>query len=106
MLPKILSMTFYNSTPPFDKFLVISRVNICSQQKLMQIAEHKRGDKMTNIGIVRKVDSLGRVTLPKEFRRIFQMKSNEYIEITATEQGILLRNPDIEVKRITKEKEN
>ena len=61
---------------------------------------------MTNIGIVRKVDSLGRVTLPKEFRRIFRMNSNEYIEITATEQGILLRNPDIEVKRIEKEKDN
>lgn len=55
---------------------------------------------MTGIGIVRKVDSLGRVTIPKELRRIFGLDKNEQIEIFATEQGILLRVPDIEVKRI------
>lgn len=55
---------------------------------------------MTNIGIVRKVDPLGRITLPKELRRVFKIEKNEMIEILATEQGILLRVPNIEVKRI------
>lgn len=55
---------------------------------------------MTGIGIVRKVDSLGRVTIPKELRRIFGLDKNEQIEIFATEQGILLRVTDIEVNRI------
>ena len=55
---------------------------------------------MTNIGIVRKIDSLGRVTLPKELRRVFKLDKNEEIEILATDDGILLRVPNIEVRRI------
>ena len=54
---------------------------------------------MTNIGIVRKVDSLGRVTLPKELRRVFCLDKDSQIEIFATDQGILLRVPNIEIKR-------
>ena len=54
---------------------------------------------MTQIGIVRKVDSLGRVTLPKELRRVFCLEKDSQIEILATDQGILLRVPNIEVKR-------
>jgi len=54
---------------------------------------------MTNIGIVRNMDSLGRIVIPKEFRRVFGLKENEAIEILATEEGILLRLPDIEVRR-------
>ncbi|MBP3627123.1 MAG: AbrB/MazE/SpoVT family DNA-binding domain-containing protein [Clostridia bacterium] len=56
---------------------------------------------MTQIGIVRKIDSLGRVTLPKEFRRVFRLKQNDEIEILATDEGILLRIPNIEVRRIS-----
>lgn len=55
---------------------------------------------MTNIGIVRKVDSLGRVTLPKELRRVFKLNKDDEIEILATDEGILLRVPNIEVRRI------
>ena len=54
---------------------------------------------MTNIGIVRKVDSLGRVTLPKELRRVFCLDKDSQIEILATDQGIFLRVPNIEIKR-------
>ena len=54
---------------------------------------------MTNIGIVRNMDSLGRIVIPKEFRRVFGLKENEAIEILATEEGILLRLPNIEVRR-------
>jgi len=57
---------------------------------------------MTNIGIVRKVDSLGRVTLPKELRRVFCLDKDSQIEILATDQGILLRVPNIEIKRTDK----
>ena len=54
---------------------------------------------MTNIGIVRKVDSLGRVTLPKELRRVFCLDKDSQIEILATDQRILLRVPNNEIKR-------
>lgn len=56
---------------------------------------------MTQIGIVRKVDSLGRVTLPKELRRVFKLDKNDDVEILATDQGILLRVPNIEVRRLS-----
>lgn len=56
---------------------------------------------MTQIGIVRKVDSLGRVTLPKELRRVFKLDKIDEIEILATDEGILLRIPNIEVRRLT-----
>lgn len=56
---------------------------------------------MTQIGIVRKVDSLGRVTLPKELRRVFKLDKDDEVEILATEQGILLRVPNIEVRRLS-----
>lgn len=55
---------------------------------------------MTQIGIVRKVDSLGRVTLPKELRRVFKLDRDDEIEILATDEGILLRVPNIEVRRV------
>lgn len=55
---------------------------------------------MTNIGIVRKIDALGRVTLPKELRRVFMLDKNDEIEILATDDGILLRVPNIEVRRV------
>ena len=54
---------------------------------------------MTNICIIRKVDSLGRVTLPKEMRRLFRLEKNDWVEMLATEDGILLRVPNVEVKR-------
>lgn len=54
---------------------------------------------MTNIGIIRNMDSLGRIVIPKEFRRVFGLKKNEVIEILATDEGILLRLPNIEVRR-------
>lgn len=56
---------------------------------------------MTNIGIVRKVDSLGRVTLPKELRRVFKLDKDDKVEILATDEGILLRVPNIEVRRVS-----
>lgn len=56
---------------------------------------------MTQIGIVRKVDSLGRVTLQKELRRVFKLDKDDEIEILATDEGILLRIPNIEVRRLT-----
>lgn len=54
---------------------------------------------MTNIGIIRKVDSLSRVTLPKEMRRLFQLGKDDWVEMLATDEGILLRVPNVEVKR-------
>lgn len=57
---------------------------------------------MTNIGIIRKVDSLGRITLPKEFRRVFDMNNRDEIEMLATKQGILLRKSNIKLTQLNR----
>ena len=45
------------------------------------------------IGITRKIDHMGRVTLPKEYREFFQMPTGKRVEIFATDEGILIRVP-------------
>lgn len=46
---------------------------------------------MKAIGIVRKVDELGRVVLPIELRRSLNISEGEPLEILADEKGIYLR---------------
>ena len=52
------------------------------------------------IGIIRKIDALGRIVTPKELRRFYQMNDNDYLEIVPTEFGIILKKPGYEVKKI------
>ncbi len=51
------------------------------------------------IGIKRRVDKLGRIVLPIELRKAFNINKNDELEIIATEIGILLKIPDIEIKK-------
>lgn len=49
-------------------------------------------DRIDNVaGIVRKVDTLGRITLPKETRKMLRMKSGETIEMITFKNGIFVR---------------
>jgi len=41
-------------------------------------------------GIIRKIDDLGRIVLPKELRQIHDMQEKDPISITSTADGILL----------------
>lgn len=84
----------------FDNIFIIRCVNICSQRKSYSVSEYERGDIMTPIGISRKVDSLGRIVLPKEIRRFFNINENENVEILTTTDGILIKKPKYEVKKI------
>ncbi len=47
-------------------------------------------------GIVRKVDQLGRVCLPKELRCVYDMMDGDTVEFVGTDDGILIRpyNPN------------
>ena len=45
-----------------------------------------------SIGIIKEVDKLGRIVIPKEFRERFGL--NEKVELVATESGILLKSPE------------
>jgi AbrB family looped-hinge helix DNA binding protein len=46
---------------------------------------------MNTTGIVRRIDELGRVVIPKEIRRRFKIKDGDPIEIFVDENGIILR---------------
>ena len=43
------------------------------------------------VGIIKEIDKLGRIVIPKELRERFFLSGN--VEIIATEIGIVLRNP-------------
>lgn len=57
-------------------------------------------------GFVRKVDKLGRICLPIEFRREAGLKTDDKIEMIATDEGLLMRkyeggsNTDAALKRL------
>ena len=42
-------------------------------------------------GIVRRIDGLGRVTIPKEIRRAFNIREGDALEIYTTDEGVLFR---------------
>lgn len=46
---------------------------------------------MKATGVVRKVDELGRIVIPKSLRTAYGMSEGEAVEIFTTEQGIQLR---------------
>ncbi len=52
----------------------------------------KRMEKNKKIGIIKGFDKLGRIVIPKELRERFELNDN--IEIVATSEGVLLKNPD------------
>ena len=50
---------------------------------------------MEKIGIVREVDNLGRIVIPKEYRNLYGLTKE--VEIIATKEGVLIRNPQYEL---------
>ena len=51
----------------------------------------KKGEKMEIIGIKKEIDKLGRICIPKEMRRLFNLDSE--VELLVTTEGILIKNP-------------
>ena len=54
---------------------------------------------MSNIGIIKKLDSLMRVVIPKDFRKRYGI--TVAIEIIATSEGILIRAAKLEAEKIS-----
>lgn len=53
---------------------------------------------MEKIGVKKEIDKLGRVCIPKDMRRLFNI--DREVEIQITKEGILIKNPEyILVKR-------
>lgn len=50
------------------------------------------------IGIIKEIDSLGRIVIPKEMRERFSLDGE--VEVVMTEDGILIKNPEYELTKI------
>ena len=55
---------------------------------------------MRAIGVVRKVDPLGRIVIPKEVRKIFEIEEGTDLEIYTSENTIVLKKYDPQCKCI------
>ena len=57
---------------------------------------------MEIIGIKKEIDKLGRICIPKEMRRLFNLESEVELQVTA--EGILIKNPEYVL--VKKERKN
>ncbi len=46
---------------------------------------------MKSIGIVREIDQLGRIVIPKELRKVYDIAEGEHMEILTEGDAIILR---------------
>ncbi|MBQ8372258.1 MAG: hypothetical protein IJX38_04920 [Clostridia bacterium] len=46
---------------------------------------------MKAIGVIKEIDNIGRIVIPKEMRERFNLEGE--VEITMTEYGVLISNP-------------
>lgn len=54
---------------------------------------------MKATGIVRRIDDLGRVVIPKEIRRAYGIKEGDPLEIFTSEDGITVRPYEVDPKQ-------
>ena len=55
---------------------------------------------MKKIGVIKEIDRLGRIVIPKEYRE--RMMLGDKVEIVLTQSGVLIRNPRYEMVKIEK----
>ena len=48
-------------------------------------------DNTKKVGIIRDIDNLGRLVIPSEMRALYKLEKE--VEIVATQDGVLVRNP-------------
>lgn len=48
--------------------------------------------KIERVGMMRKVDNLGRIVIPKEYRDFYHLNHNDEVFIVDTPQGLLITN--------------
>lgn len=53
---------------------------------------------MEKIGIIKEIDKLGRIVIPKELRERFGF--GERVEVIATKSGIILKSPEYKLVKI------
>ena len=64
---------------------------VCIDIQQILCVYSERREKMKSTGIVRKVDNLGRIVIPKEIRRTFEIDLDDDIEIYVEGDKIILK---------------
>ena len=52
------------------------------------------------IGVIKEIDKLGRIVIPKEMRD--RLGFGDSVEVVVTEEGVLVRNPEYRLVRVDK----
>lgn len=53
---------------------------------------------MKQVGVIKELESLGRLVIPKEFRKAYGIEN--VVEIIPTDEGILIRSPKYKLVKI------
>ncbi len=56
--------------------------------------------KAERVGMMRKVDNLGRIVIPKEYRDFYHLNHNDEVFIIDTTEGLLITNPQYKTVRV------
>ena len=56
---------------------------------------------MEKIGIIKEIDKLGRIVIPKNLRERYFL--NSCVEIVATKEGLLIKKPEYTMKKEIRE---
>lgn len=86
-------MFFVRSLFGATHFLIIicSSLNYFTEGKTM---------KTQRVGMMRKVDNLGRIVIPKEYRDFYHLNHNDEVFIIDTPEGLLITNPKYKTVKI------
>ena len=57
-------------------------------------------NKTNSVGIIKEIDSLGRIVIPKDFRE--RLLLDKKVEMVLTDSGILIRNSKYKLVEITR----
>lgn len=87
-LNHIRSLFSYN----FVKFCNTNNINLnYYQQKYSKLrTKYEGGKKLKATGVVRRIDDLGRVVIPKEIRKTLHIKEGDPLETTLEQMRILI----------------
>ena len=53
------------------------------------------------VGMLKKVDNLGRITIPKEYREFYHLNERDVVCLVDTDKGVLITNPKFKVVEVS-----
>ncbi len=94
-LPKIRTYLLTEFDRLFILFMIILAYSI---DYLIHIV---KGGRIMRVGFHRKVDNLGRITIPKEYREFFHLNEQDTVCLIDTTEGLLITNPKFTVVEVS-----